>query len=118
MRRELAPLYLAIAGVLGIALTAGIYASQPESHVVNGMPAIERCVNDDFNDGSQDLCWSEGPEGVFVIDKDDHIVSTDLEPDLTVAPCSAWADEANPTFDGPIVPNVCATDDGDVVPAM
>lgn len=79
MRRELVPLYLAIAGVLGIALTSGIYASQADDHVVNGLPPIERCVNDDFNDGSQDRCWSETLDGqVFVINQDDEVISTDL----------------------------------------
>lgn len=109
MNKQTFPLYLAIAGVLGIAVSSGIYAAQGQDHVVNGMPPIERCVNDDFNDGSQDRCWSEGPQGVFVIDQDDHVVSTDNEPDVTVKQCGTEPE-------GPTIPDVCVTDDGDVVP--
>jgi hypothetical protein len=100
-------LALVAAGILGSAVTTGWFAAHGDS--VNGLPAIERCVSDDFNDGSQDRCWSEGPQGVFVIDSSDHVVSTDNEPDVTMKQCGT-----NP--DGPTIPDVCVTDDGDVVP--
>jgi hypothetical protein len=45
--------------------------------------SLPRCVNDDYNDGTQDFCYSETVKGeYFVIDKHDKIVSInpDAEP--------------------------------------
>lgn len=43
-----------------------------------GAADIPRCVNDDYNDGSQDLCWTErATDGAYlVIDRSDRVVST------------------------------------------
>ncbi len=78
MRRPFLPLYLGILGVIGLAAINGIAVAatgHADDHVVNGLPPIERCVNDDFNDGSQDRCWTESPVGVIIIDSSDTIVS-------------------------------------------
>lgn len=50
-------------------------------HETKGQPTIERCVNDDYNDGSQDLCWTErSTDGAYlVINRDDKVVSVRAE---------------------------------------
>lgn len=43
---------------------------------VNDLPPIERCKNDDYNDGTQDRCWTEDIHGkVIIISKDDKVIS-------------------------------------------
>ncbi len=43
---------------------------------VNGEGPIERCKSDDFNDGTQDYCYTVTVKGQFmVISKDDKVVS-------------------------------------------
>jgi hypothetical protein len=38
--------------------------------------------------------------------------------DVTVAPCSAFEASAHPHFDGPIMPDVCVSSSGKVVPIV
>ena len=63
---------LAIAAIIALCTTGG---------VITGMAArdtdsIPRCINDDFNDGSQDRCWTETGAGkVIVISKADEVIS-------------------------------------------
>jgi hypothetical protein len=40
-----------------------------------------------------------------------------LHQDTTVAPCSAWDGTAAPTFDGPIIPDLCVAPDGSILRA-
>jgi hypothetical protein len=72
MKRLLLALSLAVvAGVLGFALCM-IYVVEPLEQT-NPVP---RCVNDDFNDGSQTLCYTIDQDArVIVIDMNDEVVS-------------------------------------------
>lgn len=66
------------AGVVTAAVAWGAFAvgqASAPAEEVNGLPSIPRCVNDDWNDGSQDRCWTESPDGVIVIDASDRVVS-------------------------------------------
>lgn len=103
-------LTLAALGVLLWALQSGIAAS-------NG--SIPRCVHDDYNDGSQDRCWSETVDGeVFVIDSEDVIVSRGFdEPEITIPPCSVWADTSTPELPEHTSTEQCVGDDGVIVSA-
>ncbi len=58
-------------GVLGhLARTEHTVVPEAES------PSIPRCLSDDFNDGSQPLCWTVTVEGtVLVINAHDDVVS-------------------------------------------
>lgn len=40
-----------------------------------------------------------------------------LHKDTGIAPCSAWADNQTPHFDGPIMDGLCVADDGTIVSA-
>lgn len=77
MHRMFRPVYVAIA--LALALFAGLGASAWAA--TGTADSIPRCVNDDYNDGSQPRCWSENGEGVFVLDSSDTVVSVN-ESDL------------------------------------
>ncbi len=106
MHRMFRPIYVAIA--LAVALFAGLGASAWAA--TGTADSIPRCVNDDYNDGSQDRCWSEGPQGVFVLDSSDHVVSVD-DADHTIPDCEVYADGGEPVGTRT---DVCVTDDGDL----
>lgn len=75
--RLMRPVLIVLA--LALALFAGLGA---QAWAATGTAdSIPRCVNDDYNDGSQARCWSENPEGVFVLDSSDTVVSVN-EADL------------------------------------
>lgn len=39
---------------------------------------------------------------------------TQQHPDVTIAPCSAWAATSSPHFTGPVATNMCLTPDGTI----
>lgn len=83
MHRMFRPIYIAAA--LAVALFAGLGASAWAA--TGTADSIPRCVNDDYNDGSQDRCWSENTAGqVFVIDSSDAVISVDEEELLNPGP--------------------------------
>lgn len=42
----------------------------------NWLPQIDRCLNDDYNDGTQARCWTEDVTGkVVIISQDDKVIS-------------------------------------------
>lgn len=71
-------MYWLTLALLAVGLVAWGAGSAVAGPVSNG-PSIPRCVQDDYNDGSQDRCWSETVDGtVFVLNRDDELISTDF----------------------------------------
>lgn len=66
---------IAAAVVVGASLvTMGISSHAAFSAAT--LPSIPRCINDDYNDGTQARCWTETTKGhVLVIDRKDRVIS-------------------------------------------
>ncbi len=72
-------LALVSAGIIGSAIGAHTAPSNGLG-VSDAEESIPRCVNDDFNDGTQDICYSVRVDGaVFVLSGDDEVVSVGEE---------------------------------------
>ncbi len=70
---------LAVGATLaGVIVTGGV-SSHSLAHLTDSVgrpPAIPRCINDDYNDGTQARCWTENVRGkVLVIDRKDRVIS-------------------------------------------
>jgi hypothetical protein len=62
--------------VVGASLVTMGLSSHAAFSAATTTPAIPRCVNDDFNDGSQARCWTETTKHhVLVIDRKDRVIS-------------------------------------------
>lgn len=70
---------LVLGAMIGSALLIG--ASAPIMGAGESAPSIPHCVSDDYNDGSQELCYTiRVTDGaVIVINRQDHVVSVSAE---------------------------------------
>lgn len=70
-----------IAALAIVAAAAGTAAVGSANMTDRDEPAIQHCISDDFNDGSQDLCYTvRTTDGaVIVINRDDEVVSVDAD---------------------------------------
>lgn len=102
----------AMLGAMALGL-AGLALAGAHNEGTTDTAGIPRCVNDDYNDGTQDVCYTvRVTDGAFlVIDHADTVVSTSGA-DVTVAPCEWWADTARPVLPANTRDDACVSEDG------
>lgn len=67
---------IAAATFTGAALVAAIATGHQAVTPAPAEPSIPRCINDDYNDGTQARCWTETTKHhVLVIDRKDRVIS-------------------------------------------
>lgn len=83
-------LALIVVLILFLAMIAAALILAPRSAQAASDPAIPRCINDDYNDGTQDICYTVRSDNQVILINRDDTIEADMSSREGLKSCSFY----------------------------